>query len=59
LLERKTFVIWRKILINSILSSLAMFMLSFFEVPKEVLHKLDLYRFRFFCREITTKRNIC
>jgi hypothetical protein len=29
------------VLINSILSSLAMFMLSFYEVPKEVLHKLD------------------
>jgi hypothetical protein len=29
------------VLINSGLSSLAMFMLSFYEVPKEVLHKLD------------------
>jgi hypothetical protein len=35
-------------LINSILSSLAIFMLSFYEVPKEVLHKLDFYRSRFF-----------
>jgi hypothetical protein len=25
-----------------------MFMLSFYEVPKEVLHKLDFYRSRFF-----------
>jgi hypothetical protein len=38
----------RLVLINSVLSSLAMFMLSFFEVPKEVLHKLDFYRSRFF-----------
>jgi hypothetical protein len=36
------------VLINSVLSSLAMFMLSFFEVPKEVLHKLDFNRSRFF-----------
>jgi hypothetical protein len=38
----------RLVLINSILSSLDMFMLSFYEVPKEVLHKLDFYRSRFF-----------
>jgi hypothetical protein len=38
----------RLVLINSILSSLAMFMLSFYKVPKCVLHKLDFYRSRFF-----------
>jgi hypothetical protein len=38
----------RLVLINSVLSSLSMFILSFFEVPKEVLHKLDFYRSRFF-----------
>jgi hypothetical protein len=38
----------RLVLINSVLSNLAMFMLSFYEVLKEVLHKLDFYRFRFF-----------
>jgi hypothetical protein len=38
----------RLVLINSVLSSLAMFMLSFYEVPKCVLHKLDFYRSRFF-----------
>jgi hypothetical protein len=38
----------RLVLINSVLSSLAMFMLSFYEVPKEVLHKLDFYRSIFF-----------
>ena len=35
-------------LINSVLSSLSMFMMSFFEVPREVLKKLDYYRSRFF-----------
>jgi hypothetical protein len=33
---------------NSVLSSLDLFMLSFYEVPKKVLHKLDFYRSRFF-----------
>ena len=38
----------RLTLINSVLSSLPMFMFSFFEVPKRVLEKLDVYRSRFF-----------
>jgi hypothetical protein len=38
----------RLVLINSVLSRLAMFMLFFYEVPKEVLHKLNFYRSRFF-----------
>jgi hypothetical protein len=38
----------RLVLINSVLSSLAMFMLSFYEIPKTVLHKLDSFRSRFF-----------
>jgi hypothetical protein len=38
----------RLVLINSVLTSLAMFMLSSFEVPKGVLQKLDYYRSRFF-----------
>ncbi len=38
----------RLVLINSILLSLAMFMTSFFEVPKGVLRKIDYYRLRFF-----------
>jgi hypothetical protein len=33
----------RLVLINSVLSSLAMYMMSFFEVPKGILKKLDLY----------------
>jgi len=36
------------VLINSVLSSLAMFMMSFFEVPKGILKKLDFYRSAFF-----------
>jgi hypothetical protein len=44
----------RLVLINSVLSSLAMFMLSFYEVPKEVLHKLDFYRSRFFWQRDVT-----
>jgi hypothetical protein len=38
----------RLVLINYVLSSLAMFMISFFEIPKEVLQKIDYYRSRFF-----------
>lgn len=35
-------------LINSVLSSLPMFMMSFFRIPKGVLKKLDYYRSRYF-----------
>ena len=38
----------RLVLINSVFSSLPMFMLSFFRIPKGVLKKLDYYRSRFF-----------
>ncbi|WVZ71809.1 LOW QUALITY PROTEIN: hypothetical protein U9M48_020345 [Paspalum notatum var. saurae] len=38
----------RLVLINSVLSSLPMFMLSFFAIPKGVLKKLEYYRSRFF-----------
>nr|ABF94719.1 retrotransposon protein, putative, unclassified [Oryza sativa Japonica Group] len=46
----------RLVLINSVLSSLAMFMLSFFEVPKGILKKLDYYRSRFFWQSDGHKR---
>jgi hypothetical protein len=36
------------VLINSVLSSLPMYMLSFFRIPKGVLEKLDYYISRFF-----------
>ena len=38
----------RLILINSVLTSLPMFMLSFLEIPKGVRKRLDFYRSRFF-----------
>jgi hypothetical protein len=38
----------RLVLINSILSSLPMFMMSLFRIPKGVLEKLDYYRSRLF-----------
>ena len=38
----------RLVLINSVLSSLPTFMLSFFEIPRGVLKKLDYFRSRFF-----------
>jgi hypothetical protein len=38
----------RLVLINSVLSSLPMFMMSFFRIPKGVREKLDYYRSRFF-----------
>jgi len=36
------------VLINSVLTSLVMYMMSFFEVPREVLEKLEYLRSRFF-----------
>ncbi|WVZ75219.1 hypothetical protein U9M48_023298 [Paspalum notatum var. saurae] len=47
----------RLVLINTVLSSLSMFMLSFFEVPRGVLKRMDYFRSRFFGRMISTKRN--
>jgi hypothetical protein len=38
----------RLVLINSVLSSLPLYMLSFFEIPREVLKKVDYLRSRFF-----------
>jgi hypothetical protein len=49
LLESKILVYGgRLVLLNSILSSLPMFMMSFFEIPKGVLKNLDHFRSRFF-----------
>ena len=46
------------ILINSVLSSLPMFMFLFFEIPREVLKKLDFYRSRFFWQSNEDKKSI-
>jgi hypothetical protein len=46
----------RLVLINSVLSSLPMFMLSFLLIPKGVLKRLDFYRSRFFWQSDENKR---
>jgi hypothetical protein len=38
----------RLVRINSVLSSLALFMLSFYEIQRGILHKMDFYRSRLF-----------
>ena len=48
----------RLVLINSVLSNLSMYMLSFFKVPRGVLKKLDFYRSRFFWQCDEHKKNI-
>jgi hypothetical protein len=48
----------RLVLINSVLTSLAMFMMSFFEVPKGVLEKIDYFRLRFFWQGEGHKKKI-
>ena len=47
----------RLVLINSILSSLPMYMLSFFRIPKSVLKKLDYYISRFFWQSDEHKKS--
>jgi hypothetical protein len=46
----------RLVLINSVLTSLTMFMLSFFEVPKGVLEKIDYYLSMFFWQNDSQKK---
>ena len=45
----------RLVLLNSVLSSLPMFMMSFFEIPKGVLKNLDHFRSRFFLQGSSDK----
>jgi hypothetical protein len=47
----------RLVLINSVLTSLVMFMISFFEVPRGVLEKIDFYRSRFYWQSDYHKKN--
>jgi hypothetical protein len=49
----------RLVLLNSVLSSLSMFILSFFEVPRGVLKKIEYYRSMlfFFGKTTIIKRN--
>ena len=46
----------RLTLINSVLSSLAMYMMSFFDIPKGARKKLDYFRSRFFWQSDEHKR---
>jgi hypothetical protein len=46
----------RLVLINSILSSLSIFMLSFFKIPKGVLEKIDYFISRFFWQNDSQKK---
>jgi len=48
----------RLVLIDSVLSSLPMFMMFFFRIPKGVLKKSDYYRSRIFWQGDEQKRNI-
>jgi hypothetical protein len=46
------------VLINSILSNMALYMISFFLLPKGILHRLDYYRSRFFWQGDSEKSSI-
>jgi hypothetical protein len=46
------------VLINSVLTNMVLYMISFFLLPKGVLHKLDYNRSRFFWQGPVRKRNI-
>jgi hypothetical protein len=53
----KMLSVWgRLVLINSVLSSLPMFMLSFFKIPRGVLEKIDCFRSRFYWQNNQYKR---
>jgi hypothetical protein len=47
----------RLVLINSILTSMVLFMLSFFHVPRGVLEKIEYFRSRFFWQSDEHKKN--
>jgi hypothetical protein len=46
----------RLVLINSVLTNMVLYMLSFFQVPKGVLQRLDFYRSRFFWQGDSEKK---
>jgi hypothetical protein len=46
------------VLINSVLTNMVLYMISFVLLPKGVLQKLDYYRSIFFGKGIARKRNI-
>ena len=44
------------VLINSVLSNMVLYMISFFQLPKGVLHRLDYFRSRFFWQGDSEKK---
>jgi hypothetical protein len=46
----------RLVLINSVFASMVLYMISFFLIPKGVLHKIDYYRTRFFWQGDSEKK---
>jgi hypothetical protein len=44
------------VLINSVLTNLVLYMISFFQLPKGVLHRLDYFRSRFFWQGDSEKK---
>jgi hypothetical protein len=46
----------RLVLINLVLTNMVLYMISFFLLPKGVLHKLDYYRSRFFWQGDSEKK---
>jgi hypothetical protein len=48
----------RLTLINAVLTSLPMYMMSFFSMPRGVLKKLDFFRSRFFGKGTSIRKNI-
>ena len=48
----------RLVLINSVLSNMVLYMISFFQLPKGVLHRLDYFRSRFFWQGDSERENI-
>jgi hypothetical protein len=48
----------RLVLINSVLTNMVLYMISFFQLPKGVLHRLDYFRSRFFWQRDSEKKKI-
>ena len=48
----------RLVLINSVLTNMVLYMLSFFHLPKGVLQRLDYFRSRFFWQSDNEKKEI-
>jgi hypothetical protein len=46
----------RLVLINSVLTNMVLYMISFFQLPKGILHRLDYFRSRFFWQGDSEKK---